>query len=120
MLVRQAVEGAVRPLGADGRVVDDIKLAVTEACSNVVRYAYREGTGPIHAGVTGGDGVVVVTIADEGTWLEPPTDDENRQGGLGIPLMRAVTRSCDISSDEGGTHVRLEFDLDPSDLQDGS
>ena len=47
MLVRQALDGAARELGASTEVIDDLKLAVTEACSNVVKYAYRESPGDL-------------------------------------------------------------------------
>ena len=45
MLVRQALDGAARELGASHELIEDLKLAVTEACSNVVKYAYRGAPG---------------------------------------------------------------------------
>jgi serine/threonine-protein kinase RsbW len=111
MLVRQTVDGAAREFGASQRKIDDIKLAVTEACSNVVKYAYRDGIGELTVGVEPlADGLAIV-VSDGGAWLERE-DGEREAGGLGIPLMEAVARECDISTDENGTTVYLEFDRD--------
>ncbi len=39
-VIRQTVSGICEALGADARAVGDIKLAATEACTNVVLHAY--------------------------------------------------------------------------------
>ena len=39
-VIRQTVSGICEALGADARTVGDIKLAATEACTNVVLHAY--------------------------------------------------------------------------------
>lgn len=114
MLARQAVDGAARQIGATTSVIDDAKLAVTEACSNVVKYAYGDGAqtpGTMELTFDPLPDGFVITIGDAGHWLERDPDSETA-GGLGIPLMEAVTRNCEIRSDEQGTLVRLEFDLE--------
>lgn len=120
VLVRQALEGAARKLGAEGRTLDDIKLAVTEACSNVVKYAYRQNTGSMTAGMSGANDAITVTVIDEGTWQERDESGGLEASGMGIPLMEAVTRSCEIETDESGTTIRMEFDLagDPAAMDD--
>ncbi|MGH2959335.1 MAG: ATP-binding protein, partial [Solirubrobacterales bacterium] len=55
-----------------------------------------------------------VHVRDDGTWLER-TPGEGDAGGLGIPLMEAVTRELEISSGDQGTTVRLEFALERED-----
>lgn len=111
MLVRQAVDGAAREIGASTDVIDDLKLAVTEACSNVVKYAYREGDGEMEISVDPGGAGFIVIVRDRGSWLERVSGIGDA-GGLGIPLMEAVTRSCDIATDGQGTTVTLEFPLE--------
>jgi serine/threonine-protein kinase RsbW len=114
MLARQAIDGAARQIGADTAVIDDAKLAVTEACSNVVKYAYANGdaaSGTIELTFDPLPDGFVVTISDDGQWLERDPGSE-KAGGLGIPLMEAVTRDCEIRSDGQGTSVRLEFELE--------
>lgn len=111
MLVRQALDGAARELGADTAVVEDLKLAVTEACSNVVKYAYRDSPGNLDVSLDPVDSGFTVSVHDGGTWLAR-SEDEDAAGGLGIPLMEAVTRDFEIASDDRGTTVRLEFALE--------
>jgi serine/threonine-protein kinase RsbW len=115
MLVRQAVDGAAREIGASQAVIDDLKLAVTEACSNVVRYAYRGRPGELSVEFEPLDGGFAVRVSDRGTWLD--RDGEAEAGGLGIPLMEAVTRSFEIATDGAGTQVRLEFPLEADDAR---
>lgn len=110
MLVRQALDGAARELGASSEVIDDLKLAVTEACSNVVKYAYRENVGELDVSLDPAEDGFTVFIQDSGTWLDP-TAGEGEAGGLGIPLMEAVTRDFELDSNGQGTTVRLEFAL---------
>lgn len=119
MLVRQALGGAAEQLGASHEVIDDLKLAVTEAGSNVVKYAYRGEPGSLEVCIDPAEDGFVITVSDSGTWLERAEGDDEG-GGLGIALMEAVTRSCDIATDADGTRVRLEFALerdaeDPTD-----
>ncbi|MGK2878937.1 MAG: ATP-binding protein [Solirubrobacterales bacterium] len=116
MLVRQALDGAARELGASTEVIEDLKLAVTEACSNVVKYAYRGSPGDLEVSFDQIDDGFVVRVVDSGSWLERQ-DDDAEAGGLGIPLMEAVSRSCEVESDSQGTAVRLEFSFsrEPAD-----
>lgn len=109
MLVRQALDGAAREIGASSDVIDDLKLAVTEACSNVVKYAYREQVGELEVCFDPVEGGFSVHVQDSGSWLS--RDDDSAAGGLGIPLMEAVTRDFEINSNGHGTTVRLEFAL---------
>ncbi|MFY9487920.1 MAG: ATP-binding protein [Solirubrobacterales bacterium] len=115
MLVRQSIEGAVRVLGAAGTVVDDIKLAVTEACSNVVKYAYGDETGEMIIELISGDDHLIVRIRDFGEWREHDASGGVEVSGMGIPLMEAVTRSHEITRGEDGTEVTLEFALHTDD-----
>src|SRR5215210_9542887 len=42
-VVRRALEAIAEELGLPRRLVEDMRLAVTEACTNVVRHAYVDG-----------------------------------------------------------------------------
>ncbi|MBJ7354539.1 MAG: ATP-binding protein [Thermoleophilaceae bacterium] len=115
MLVRQALDGAARGIGASSDVIDDLKLAVTEACSNVVKYAYRGASGELVVSFEPLEDGFIVFVQDSGSWLNRGSD-EDAAGGLGIPLMEAVTRDLEIGSNGQGTTVRLEFALIRSDI----
>ena len=42
-LGRLALTGLLRPLAVEPEVIADVKLALTEACSNSIRHAYADG-----------------------------------------------------------------------------
>jgi serine/threonine-protein kinase RsbW len=100
-LVRHAMAGYVADLGADERTVSDVRLAVTEACSNVVLHAYGAERGVIELRASSfWDGDVLVRVRDHGSGMAPRAA---RAGlGLGIPVIAAVSEAMDISSARGG------------------
>jgi serine/threonine-protein kinase RsbW len=102
----------VRPVSDE--TLHDLKLALTEACTNSVKHAYEEG----------GEGTVdilyelqpdrlAVEVGDAGAGFEPlhpdgANGDELSEGGLGIEIIRAVTDEVEIEPREGGGS-RLRF-----------
>ena len=110
-IVRQALRGFLEADGVPQERIEDVLLAVTEACANVVRHAYREddseGNVDLIAGV--GDGAVTVTVVDRGLGFAPRVDSPGL--GLGLPVMAALATRLEISTgDEGGTVVEMAFD----------
>src|SRR3954470_5153527 len=97
-LGRLALTGIARVRGeAMGEeVLGDLKLALTEACTNSVRHAYANGEGTVQITYDLYDDRLVVVVADEGEGFEPPPgpstkldDDELSEGGLGIAIIEA-------------------------------
>lgn len=87
-----------------------VRLAVGEACANVVVHAYRmaEATGEIHLrAMATGDGLVV-EIRDDG--CGPAARSDSPGLGLGMPLMSQLAREMRVLDREPtGTLVRLTF-----------
>ncbi len=92
------VIGCLECSGIPPQAVSDIHLAVDEACTNTIKYAYPEGEkGEIEL-TCGADGsTVTVTIRDWGAPFNPleapPPDlsldiEDRPVGGLGIFLMK--------------------------------
>lgn len=77
-------------------VIDDIKLAVDEACSNVIKHAYKGETGrKITLKYTIQRGTFTVSIDDNGVKLaieqmKGRSLDDVRPGGLGVHFIRRV------------------------------
>jgi len=73
-----------------------IVLAVDEACSNVIRHAYKGQSGhPIIIQVTINHAKLEINIVDQGEQVDkndikPRPLDELRPGGLGVHLIRTV------------------------------
>ena len=85
--------------GAGDAVWQALRLAVDEACSNVIAHGYRGAAGTIRLAVAVADGRAVVTVTDEAPPFDPalvPPPDldapwaERRSGGLGWHLIRSV------------------------------
>ncbi len=119
VLGRLALSGLLRRrAGFSDDAVADLKLALTEACSNSVRHAYDHDDGKVHLEFRLSEDRVVVHIRDEGFGFHddaaecpecrafdelPPAD-----GGLGISIIRAVVDEFDLQRpNEGGTVLVL-------------
>ena len=110
-VIRQTVSGICEALGADARTVGDIKLAATEACTNVVLHAYAgQDTGTIELDAHVGYDELRLRVRDHGHGMTPSPLAEGL--GLGLPLIAALTSSVTIIEAEGGgTEVSMVFAL---------
>jgi len=110
-VIRQTVSGICEALGADARTVGDIKLAATEACTNVVLHAYAgQDAGTIELDAHVGYDELQLLVRDHGNGMTPSPLAEGL--GLGLPLIAALTSSLTIVEAEGGgTEVSMTFAL---------
>ena len=73
--------------GFDQVEVDEILLAVSEACNNAIEHAYGENReGPIHVRVDRDAETLRVVVEDHGMWRDPTPSDER---GRGLMLIQA-------------------------------
>lgn len=115
-VVRHAFGGLADALGLPDQLTADIKLAVTEACTNVVLHAYGDGAGPLEVDASIVDGELVVVVRDQGKGIHPRPDSPGL--GLGLPLIATLSQSLELEggTSEGPTEVRMTFAL-PSEAQ---
>lgn len=90
--------------------LDDLNLAIAEACTNAVEHAYGDGpAGDVlvtaHVEVTGGARRVVAVVRDWGRWRPAPDDPGCR--GHGLTVMRACVDELRVRRDLPGTAVTL-------------
>jgi serine/threonine-protein kinase RsbW len=103
----------VRPLGED--LLADLKLALTEACSNSVRHAYGDGEGHVEISFELRGDRLIVEVADDGAGFPPgdaaraPERDELTEGGLGIEIIRSIADELEIGGRTNGRGSRLRF-----------
>jgi serine/threonine-protein kinase RsbW len=119
-LVRLVVDASVLALGPrlGGARLDDLKVAVTEACSNAID-AHRTawGDGPVRIRCDLRPEAAAVEIVDQGAGFDPdhlttlPAATDPRrlrhESGLGIPLMRTLADDVTFAPVPGGTSVRI-------------
>ena len=111
-LVRLALTGLayLRPLPDE--TLGDLKLAVTEACSNSVRHAYgAQGEGVVDVVYELRDDRLVVEVADNGQGFvhgESPLREDLDEGGLGIAIIQSLADEFEVGGRNGGGS-RLRF-----------
>lgn len=101
----------LRPLGEEA--LADLKLALTEACSNSVRHAYANGDGIVDIRYQLYADRLAIEVADNGEGFEPVATedeaDELSEGGLGIAIIRAIADEFEIGARRDGRGSLLRF-----------
>ena len=118
-LARQVVAAAaaVEPTFREQRI-DDLRIAVSEATTNAIEaHADLDRDERIVIRCNLGADQIEVEVIDRGAGFDPGAtpaapepDDPDRlahEHGLGLPLLRILTDEAEITSDKGGTAVRL-------------
>jgi serine/threonine-protein kinase RsbW len=112
-LVRQALAGLTEELGVDAARASDMKIALTEACTNVVVHAYGEEPGPLEVTMAVEHGRLVLSVRDRGGGLHPlPGRDEGAPLGFGLALIASLSDELGLVGGRHGTEVRIAFALD--------
>jgi serine/threonine-protein kinase RsbW len=119
-LTRLALAGMAANAGASREAVSDLKLAVTEACTNVIKHAYGDSTetGTMVVRYTLGEGTLAIEVEDSGSGLEPAAapDGAAYNGGtqgMGLTIIRILTDELTIESTGSGTRVAFVKRLGP-------
>jgi serine/threonine-protein kinase RsbW len=97
--------------GLSNEQLEGVRLAVSEAVTNVVRHAYGSGdAGEIHVSASLNSGELRVLIADDGCGL--PNREGTRGLGLGLVWMAEFSDGLKLfTRPGGGLEVRLRFNL---------
>lgn len=118
-LVRRVVESVARIDGTlPDRRIDDLRLAVSEACANALEALQAvESNAPVTVTFEHTDDAIEVAVTDHAGGFEvdavdpiPAATDPGRlrhERGLGIPLMRSLVDEVTFESTGDGTTVRL-------------
>src|SRR4030095_13375634 len=85
----------------------DLALAVTEICTNIVRYGYRDTAGAIEVQVARQAGAVHVTLLARPPLFRPgdmslPPATALAEGGYGLGLVRSVVDEVHVQPVAGG------------------
>lgn len=108
---RLAVAETVEPLASTDRLVDDVRLCVSEAVTNVVRHAYGQDDGRVDIVVERHEDELTIVVRDAGVGMPPPSRRQT-SGGFGLKIIGELARENTISRlPEGGTEVAMVFDL---------
>lgn len=94
----------LRPLSAEA--LGDLKLALTEACTNSVKHAYDEHGGRVGITYELYTDRLEVEVVDDGEGFQRRADAANGDGigesGLGLAIIKAVADGVEIGDRDGG------------------
>jgi anti-sigma regulatory factor (Ser/Thr protein kinase) len=112
--VRQEVEEHATRLGISQRSLSDLKTVVSEACSNVVRYAYEDDEdGPLEVELIPTGDSLKVLVRDRGCGIAPKPDSKLPSLHMGLPIIGALSSGFVLSSERGaGTQLEIHVPLD--------
>jgi anti-sigma regulatory factor (Ser/Thr protein kinase) len=110
-LARRALTAVAAAAGAAGERLEEIRLAVSEALTNAVVHAYRDGeAGRFHVTAAVASNELWVLIGDDGRGLHAWND--SRGLGIGLSLISGLSNDFSIvTRASGGTEVQMRFDL---------
>lgn len=113
-LGRLALTGLSRLQELSEETLADLKLALTEACSNSVRHAYRDGReGVVEIVYDLRADRLAIEVLDDGPGFDyVEADGEDRElteGGLGIAIIRSLSDEFELSERPTGGGSRLRF-----------
>lgn len=114
-VVRHVLGGVAETLALDRETLDDVRLAVSEACANAVIHAYAgRACGLMDIDVHLRSRELQISVRDHGTGIVPRAGSPGL--GVGLPLMASLTASMELLSPPGGgTEVRMHFPLPAPD-----
>ena len=119
-LCRLVLSGLGRLGTVDDEALADVKLAVTEACSNSVRHAYSENgaAGLVSLRYELSQDAISVEVSDAGQGfrfdqpvpeLGPQPDEDLREDEMGLAIIHALVDEVDIGAGPEGRGTRIAF-----------
>jgi serine/threonine-protein kinase RsbW len=112
-VIRHVLGAFAEALELPADLVEDMRLAVTEACTNVVRHAYHDGEpGPIDVVIRPNGDQLDLIVSDRGAGIGPSPDMAGP--GLGLPLIAALADHVEIEhAPPHGSRLAMSFRCRP-------
>ncbi len=107
-LVRHVMGAFADALDLPEKTLADIRLAVTEACTNVVRHAYGADGGTMDVEIRPQPDRLEIVVADSGRGIAPSTD--RRGPGLGLRMIAQLADWVEVDRTvHAGSRVAMSF-----------
>jgi serine/threonine-protein kinase RsbW len=112
-ILRRLCGRSLEVVGAEQSVIEDVELALTEACANVLKHVEH---GSVYEVMVGFDEQrAFLDVVDQGPGFDPAdiaASEPDDESGRGLHLMRELMDSVHFDSASGyGTTVHLEKKL---------
>ncbi len=112
-LIRRVIAACVQHLNLSAALLNDIKLATTEACTNVIKHAYKfDDSMSFDLEIRTSQEVLVVEVFYEDPEFVPenipvPNLKEIKEGGLGVFIIRNIMDHVDYQTEGNSGKIRL-------------
>ena len=116
-VVRLAISGIATRMNFTVEEIEDIKIAISEACTNAVQHAYPNKTGHIDIKSTIDDDKLTIEVSDQGVGFdtsilgskEQREKSEKKLGlGLGLTFIKNLMDDANVYSSVGkGTTITM-------------
>jgi serine phosphatase RsbU (regulator of sigma subunit)/anti-sigma regulatory factor (Ser/Thr protein kinase) len=104
-LVRDALRVWLEGAPMERADAEDVVLATWEACANAIEHAVDPSAGTVSVRAALDESRIRVSVTDTGAWAPYSVE---RDRGLGLRLMRALSSSVDVAQHPEGTTVTVE------------
>jgi serine/threonine-protein kinase RsbW len=109
---RLILVGLAQARSIEAETLADMKLAVTEACSNSIRHAYEDDNGTVSVRFTLEDDSIAIEVEDVGNGFEPQAArpfSPNTESGMGLAIIEALTDELRFSAGADGRGSVVRF-----------
>lgn len=110
--IRMAISCLANNAGFDVEAIEDIKVAVSEACTNAICHG-KDNIGIVEVSCEMGKDKLIVSVADQAGGYDQsrycePCLSLPKEGGLGLFIIKALMDEVDISTEIGtGTMIKM-------------
>lgn len=112
-VARLALSGVANRMGFNMDDIDDLKVAVSEACTNALKHGGRDAEGNyiVHYTIDGKS--LIIEVCDSGSGIEiekimTPDLENPKENGLGLYIIETLMDKVEIIKRENkGTTVRM-------------
>lgn len=121
-IVRLTLSGVANRMGFSYDDIEDMKIAISEACTNAVQHAYKEEVGEVTVGFGLFDDRLEIMVADRGVSFdfehlkqnigpyEPSQEIELLpEGGLGLYLINTLMDEVKMTRSKGSTVLMTKY-----------
>ncbi|MCX4748131.1 ATP-binding protein [Kitasatospora sp. NBC_01287] len=118
---RLVAAAVARRAGVDESVLDEVRLAVGEACSRAVGLHQRGSLGgAVRVALTDQEKRFVIEVGDgagELSELAEPSEDDGADGSddtLGLAVITGLVEDVEVGRDEAGGLIRMSWAVQPA------
>lgn len=112
-VIRLTVSGIANRMGFDIEEIEDIKVAISEACTNAITHGFCQKEDNFNVDFLSGEEKLIIKVYDNGKGclsqnIKTPNLQELKEGGLGIFIIKSLMDDVEILSNNGqGTIIKM-------------